>query len=330
MNDEDGIAALGSLNVGDSSFSETVSVFNNTGAAQTLRGWIDFNLDGVFQVGELASVAVPTNVAQQSVTLTWAGLPALAAGQSYLRLRLSSAALVDNAGTANIDERSTGLGLSGEIEDYALAIVTSSLAGTVYSDLNNDGLIGGAEARIAGVTVTLTGTNNLGAAVSRTTVTDASGNYTFANLRPSNATGYTLTETQPGAFLDGKNTVGSSGGTTVNNPLSDVISSVVVGANVVATGYNFGELAPASLAGTVYLDLNNDGIQLGAGETGVNTVTVVVTGTDDLGNAVNTSTTTNASGAYSFANLRPGTYTLTETQPGALLDGKETDRKSVV
>ena len=37
-----------------------------------------------------------------------------------------------------------------------------------------------------------------------------------------------------------------------------------------------------------------------------------------------TATTTNASGAYSFGNLRPGTYTLTETQPAGLLDGKDT------
>ena len=35
---------------------------------------------------------------------------------------------------------------------------------------------------------------------------------------------YTITETQPAGFLDGKNTFGTSGGATINNPASDVIS----------------------------------------------------------------------------------------------------------
>ena len=159
------------------------------------------------------------------------------------------------------------------------------------------------------------------------TVTAGGGLYSFANLRPSNAAGYTLTETQPAGFLDGKNTVGSgAGGVTVNNPLSDVISTLVLNSAVAATGYNFGELPPVTLSGTVYRDRNNDGIQFGATETPVAGVTVTLTGTNDLGVAVNTIAVTDAVGAYSFLNVRPGTYTLTETQPAGLLDGKEPRR----
>ena len=37
--------------------------------------------------------------------------------------------------------------------------------------------------------------------------------------------------------------------------------------------------------------------------------------TDDLGNPVTLTTTTAADGTYSFSNLRPGVYKVTETQP---------------
>src|SRR5262249_31317422 len=144
-----------------------------------------------------------------------------------------------------------------------------------FDDRNNNGLVDGAETGIQGVTITLTGTDDLGAAVNTTATTDVNGNYTFGTLRPGN---YTITETQPGAFLDGKDSVGTAAGT----PGHDQTSNITLTANTPATGYNFGELTPSSLAGTVYRDLNNSGI-IDGGETGIQGVTVTLTGTDDLG-----------------------------------------------
>src|SRR5262249_42926744 len=86
---------------------------------------------------------------------------------------------------------------------------------------------------------------------------------------------------------------------------------------------NFGELQSSSLSGYVYNDSNNDGTKQ-AGETGISGATVTLTGTNDLGNSVSITTTTDANGLYSFGNLRPGTYTITETQPAGYLDGKDT------
>jgi SdrD B-like domain len=63
---------------------------------------------------------------------------------------------------------------------------------------------------------------------------------------------------------------------------------------------------PASLAGTV---LQTNGVVPIAG------VTITLTGKDVNGNAVNLVAVTDGSGNYSFANLVPGTYTLTETAP---------------
>jgi hypothetical protein len=72
-------------------------------------------------------------------------------------------------------------------------------------------------------------------------------------------------------------------------------------------------IPPASLSGMVFEDFNNDG-QVDFGEQGIPGVPVAVTGTDDLGHAVSLSQTTDGAGTYVFLGLRPGTYTITETQ----------------
>src|SRR5262249_20919805 len=129
----------------------------------------------------------------------------------------------------------------------------SSLSGFVYSDVSNDGIKQAAELGVANVTVTLTGTNNLGQAVNLTTTTDNTGVYSFTNLRPGT---YTLTEPQPDDYLDAKDSIGPHGGTAGD----DVLSNIVLLAGVDGTDNDFGELLPSSLAGFVYVDDNRNGI----------------------------------------------------------------------
>jgi len=83
-------------------------------------------------------------------------------------------------------------------------ILTGVVSGKVYVDTNNNGVPDGGEAGIAGVVMHLTGTDINGTAVSRDTTTAADGSYSFANLVPSNASGYTITEIQPAQYKDGK------------------------------------------------------------------------------------------------------------------------------
>ncbi|QEL14122.1 SdrD B-like domain-containing protein [Limnoglobus roseus] len=83
----------------------------------------------------------------------------------------------------------------------------------------------------------------------------------------------------------------------------------------------------ASLAGSVWIDRNQDGVR-DAEDNALAGVTVTLQGVDDLGQTVVLTTTTGADGSYSFANLRAGTYSLFETQPpvpdgGTLLDGTD-------
>jgi hypothetical protein len=79
----------------------------------------------------------------------------------------------------------------------------------------------------------------------------------------------------------------------------------------------------ASVSGTVYLDVNQDG-QLNEGDSGIAGVVVTLAGYDDRGRFVTFSVTTGADGTYSFTGLRAGTYSLIETQPERYHDGEET------
>ena len=199
-------------------------------------------------------------------------------------------------------------------------VKAASVAGVVYYDANNDGVKSGTtEVGIAGATVTLTGTDDLGAAVTKSLTTTSSGAYSFTGLRPGT---YAVTETQPTAYLDGKDALGKVNGTASGTAGNDVFTTVVLGSGAAGTDYNFGEIKPSSIAGVVYFDANNDGVKSGTAEVGIAGATVTLVGTNDLG-PVSLTATTNSIGEYAFGNLRPGTYTVTETQPAAYADGKD-------
>jgi len=187
------------------------------------------------------------------------------------------------------------------------------VSGNVYVDSNNDGIKQSTEKGIARVKITLTGTDDLGNSVLLTTITDCNGAYDFGNLRPGT---YTITETQPSCYLDGKDTIGSQGGTAGN----DVLSNIVLASGVKGTGNNFGELKAASLSGFVYLDKNGDG-DIDCRDRAIANVTVTLTGVDDRGISISLTTVTDDDGAYVFNNLRPGTYKISESQPAGYMDG---------
>ncbi|HEV3443366.1 MAG TPA: SdrD B-like domain-containing protein, partial [Gemmataceae bacterium] len=191
----------------------------------------------------------------------------------------------------------------------------AGLSGYVYSDLNDNGLRDSGDQPIAGTTITLTGNDDLGTSVNLTTMTAADGSYQFSNLRPGT---YTLSETQPAGYLQGKDTIGSAGGV---ESIKDQFSSIPLTTGSSGNNYNFAEILPAGIAGFVYVDANNNGV-MDPAEAGIANVTVTLTGTDDQANSLKQTTQTGANGAYAFGNLRPGVYAVTETPPISYNPGK--------
>src|SRR5207244_12767786 len=72
------------------------------------------------------------------------------------------------------------------------------LSGFVYHDANNNGIKDAGEDGIAGVLITLTGTDDLGP-VTKTATTDAVGRYQYLHIGPGT---YNVAEMPPDAYLD--------------------------------------------------------------------------------------------------------------------------------
>jgi VCBS repeat-containing protein len=78
---------------------------------------------------------------------------------------------------------------------------------------------------------------------------------------------------------------------------------------------------PKSVSGKVYIDDNNDGLYNGSDKP-IAGVQINLVGTGLLG-PVSLQVMTDASGNYSFGNLAPGSYTITQVQPDYLASGKD-------
>lgn len=242
----------------------------------------------------------------------------------------SNGAAPESSKITNIDLTRPGDFSSDNL--FAEVPTNSGITGKVWMDANNDGVVDPGEDGIAGVEMELTGTDINGNPITPITVTTgADGSYSFLNLPPGE---YKVVEKQqPAGTNDGKTKPGNIGGTpmgtgsvegsaTTQNP--SFIGTITVGVGQVSVENNFGEVPAASISGNVYNDSNDDGIRQPE-EGGFANVTVELTGTDDLGNPVTLTTTTDANGKYTFENLRPGTYVVTEpNQPAETLNGKTT------
>lgn len=211
--------------------------------------------------------------------------------------------------------------------------IAGNISGRIYLDAANDGTYSPTDADLNGVSVSLgAGTLNVFGEVVAAQQTVA-GKYVFRDL--PNGT-YAVTEqTQPlyntATTLNGATNAGSvsTGGTAGLATSKSVVPSAITGIAIVAGGSspdnNFGEILPVSVAGTVFMDVNNDGAMSGAAEVGLDGVLIQLTGVDDLGQVTTTMVVpvnTANGGTFLFEGLRPGTYVLTEpNQPTGTANG---------
>ncbi len=292
------------------------------------RVWADFNRDQILDEGEplLAGVTIHLLDASGAVlktTETDADGDYLFAGLlpgTYGAREVQPAGYKD--GPDLIGSIGGSLLPTDSIVDIALSagvdavqydfteILPASLAGHVYADDNVNGTFDPGEMPLEGVTVELLDESG---AVVQTTQTNAAGEYLFANLRRGI---YTVHEFQPEGYFDGQETVGSIGGALLP---PDSIADIDLQPGVDAVDYDFGEVAPASIAGRVWADFNRDQV-LDEGEPLLDGVTIHLL---DASGAVLETTETDADGAYLFAGLLPGTYGAGEVQPAGYKDGPD-------
>ena len=185
----------------------------------------------------------------------------------------------------------------------------ASLGDVVWRDDNANGVHDAGEAGVAGATVELLDGAD---AVVATATTGTDGTYRFDGLRPGT---YRVRFTPPtGLVLTGSD----HGGDDAADSDADIVTATSPGVTLVSGQHDptidAGVLPAASLAGNVYVDRDGSGTRTPADQP-IAGVTLTLTGTDVFGNVVTRTTTTDADGAYSFGDLRPGTYTVTETQP---------------
>ncbi|MGE0084616.1 MAG: SdrD B-like domain-containing protein [Desulfococcaceae bacterium] len=166
--------------------------------------------------------------------------------------------------------------------------IIGSISGTVFNDVNGDGVISAGETGIPGVTVELLTPDG---AVIATTVTGGNGSYSFTDI-PAGA--YIIRETDPEGY------VSTTGNTVPINLTAEGGASA-----------NFGDQKNGTVSGTVFHDINGDGIQ-NSGEPGIAGVTVELRDID--GNLVAT-ILTDSSGSYVFTEIPAGAYIVKETDP---------------
>ncbi|MEM9826619.1 MAG: SdrD B-like domain-containing protein [Planctomycetota bacterium] len=249
-------------------------------------------IEGSAHPGLLADVVV--GVATGPSQISDIVLPAAAAATQYdfceaMPASVSGYVFADRPGSAN------GSGDAG-----------ASDLGNGRRDAGEDG-ISGVTLRIADLDGNIVGQ----------TTTDANGFYHFDLLAPGT---YILAETQPDGWYDGPESVGTifgevRGAITANDRIRVELKQGESGVE-----YNFAEWQPGSLSGRVHGDLDGDCIW-DPDEPLLANVTMVLR--DETGSVVATTTTDDA-GEYRFANLRPGTYTITQVQPDAWFEGSST------
>lgn len=192
---QDGIVSPES---GEAGASVTLTFTNAAGQAVSYTATTDAH--GYYSFGGLAAGTYTVSLAGYS--------PDHQAEQSHGSVKISNSTTVQLGAGQTLAGAAEGASTTNNGLDFA-EIAPGGLQGFVWADTNNDGNVDFNEAGIVNVTIQLNGVTYSGAKVSQTTVTDNNGEYIFTNLQPGT---YTLTEATPSGYTDGKDSVGSLGG----------------------------------------------------------------------------------------------------------------------
>ncbi len=329
-----GKTATITLAAGQSDLTIDAGLYQTTSVGDFV--WLDADGDGIQDAGETAGVAgvtvdlydsTDTTPVPGTTTVTTDGTGAysfanLAPGTYTVRFgapggyHFTAAAQGGNTATDSNAHQATGRatvtlasGVPNNTIDAGLYQYVT-LSDLVWSDLDADGIQDGGEPGIAGVAVNLL---DSGGALLASTTTDADGLYSFTNRAPGSyivefvaPTGYWFSpQTQGGDVTLDSNPDTSTGKTAV----------IAITSGQTNTRTDAGLYQGATLGDFVWNDANGNGVQDPA-EAGINNVTVnLLDGAGDPFTPART-TTTDATGAYSFTGVAPGTYVVQFVLPG--------------
>ena len=250
-----------------------------------------------------------------------------------------SAAYLDDPGqTNNLNTQCVTVQVSGDSGESHEVIfgnfMPPEIHGTKFIDLNANGENDGEgcpasapnNAGCEGITIHLIGVGGTANGEHDHTTTDDMGDFWFMDLLPGD---YHLCEEVPAEFIQSVPSDGpdcSSHAPNDNNVVRDIGIAVSVSSGDVSEDNDFGNFSLAEVHGTKYIDLNANGQQdQGEGcnldpdpwgnNAGCQGVTINLDGMDGMDGEVHLETTTGADGDYWFVDLKPGSYTVTVTEP---------------
>ena len=188
-----------------------------------------------------------------------------------------------------------GSSIANEFGNFR-GILTGTITGAKFLDANGNGVRDAGETGLAGVTITRTGSINDPAGAQLSVVTDAQGNFTFANV-PFGS--FTLSETVPPGFTQTAPPVPGTNLVPINFAQRSV-SGVLFGNRPVG----------GTISGVKFNDVNGNGVR-DSDEPGLPGVEIHVT---DASGTVKT-TTSDAAGGFSVTGLAAGSYVVSEVVP---------------
>ncbi len=194
-------------------------------------------------------------------------------------------------------------------------ILTGSVGDRIWIDRNGDGLQTSGELNLTsqvGITLTWSGPNNIFDGTDDVTyiTTTTNGNYNFAGLPVGK---FNLEFSQPNSYFFTAKGAGS-GSDSIVDPLTRKSSEFQLTAGQSITNQDAGLYQMATLGDYVWLDDNGDGLQGGL-EPDLASVSV---GLYTSGGTLVLTTTTNASGLYTFT-VKPGDYYLQFAKPAGYI-----------
>ncbi|KAI2501567.1 oxidoreductase [Fragilaria crotonensis] len=210
---------------------------------------------------------------------------------------------------------------SGDLNKVAVDLVSSDSIGNNFVDerlgkitgiVTNNAIV---KVPLAGAVITL---KNDKGAILATTITTASGQYSFDDLP---AGSYTVEETNPTDYPDDVSAYDVTDDTDPTDLVPSIKKSaipVTLSPGEVDDGNNFVDTLYLTISGNVKEDTNND-------DTGdVNLANVPISLLDANDNVIRT-TITDSSGNYKFVDLEAGKYSVSETNLHGFSDVKDLD-----